>query len=271
MMKKNILTSKGFTLLETLVSTIVFGTVVILTFQMSSEFFKLSTITSSKQEMNTTFIKAYAQMQKDLMITDADYIYSYKTELNNIKTRWCAFPVPIDDNGAVKSEGNTFTWEKIYIYYLNCTNNTCPECPTKHNSVSNLESLKNEAYKYCSDKELIKLIYNNNGSKELYNFSKNMEEIICDNILNYTIPYKTNISLFPNNDSTFKFVDKKIIAKDLFDMDITSKSDNIIIKLSSVRKNDIKKILNYGETDFTQKQNSKYVDQIEFVISSKNS
>lgn len=269
-MKKN-KNNKGLTLLETLISTVMFGIIMVLIFQMSSAFFKLFTTTTTKQEMNSTFIKAYNQMQKDLIITDSEYIYSYKSELTNIKTRWFAFPIPIDDNGVIKSERNSFTWQKIYIYYLNCTNDSCPECPTKHNSVSDESSLKNEVYKHCSDKELIRLIYNNNNSKDLYTFSKNIENELCANILNYTLSYKTTDSLFPNNENLFKFVEKKVIAKDLLDLEITPKVHNVTVKMSSVRKNDIKKILKYGEADFTQEPASKYVDQIEFVINANNS
>ena len=268
-MKKN-KNNKGLTLLETLISTVMFGIIMVLIFQMSSAFFRLFTTTTTKQEMNSTFIKAYNQIQKDFMITDSYYIYSYKTELKNIKTRWIALPVPVDENNIVRNERNSFNWQRIYIYYLNCINNSCPECPSKNNSVGSISALKNENYKYCSDKELIRLVYNNNGARDLYNFSKNMSSVFCDNISNYTLPYKVNNSLFPNDDSLFQFVEKRLITKDLFDMDITEKNGNITVKMSSVRKNDIKKTLNYGTTDFTKEPGSNYVDQIEFIVTSKN-
>ena len=71
--------NRGFTLFETLVSTMVFGIIMILMFQMSSAFFRLFTTSTSKQSMNSKFIKAYTQMQKELLITDAKYIYTYKS------------------------------------------------------------------------------------------------------------------------------------------------------------------------------------------------
>ena len=45
---------------------------------------ELFTISSSKQSVNSSFIKAYKEMQKDLSITDSRYVYSYKIYLKNI-------------------------------------------------------------------------------------------------------------------------------------------------------------------------------------------
>ena len=122
--------SRGITLLETLVSVTVFGIIMLVMFQMSSAFFKLFHNASSSQDMNSTFIKAYTQMQKDFMGTSGKYIYSYNQKFNddtykNIKNRWIVFPVATDQEGNFQGEGSSFNWKRIFIYYLNCTNESC--------------------------------------------------------------------------------------------------------------------------------------------------
>ena len=262
--------NRGFTLFETLVSTIVFGIIMILMFQMSSAFFRLFTTSTSKQSMNSKFIRAYTQMQKELLITDSKYIYTYKNSSTNMNYRWLLFPSPTDKDSIIKSEGSSFNWQRIYIYYLCCNNSSCTECPGKANKIE-------EPYKYCSDKQLIRLIYDYVGSNDRYFFSSAMSKI-ADDISHYLLSYNNN--LFPtvaeydingySNNEIMKFVEKRIIATDILDMDITTHTHNIKIMFSSVRKDDIKKILEYGTTDFTQEPGSKYVDKIEFTMPAKN-
>ena len=273
--------NNGFTLFETLISTIVFGILMILIFQISSAFFRIFTTSSSKQSMNSKFVKAYNQMQRELMITNIQYIYSYKSDLIDLKSRWMVFPVPTDENAIIQTEGNSFDWKRIFIYYLSCTNPNCPECPTKKYSISDEEYLSEEKFKYCSDKQLIRLIYNYVDSNDRNYFSSALNEI-CNTISSYTLPYSS--ALFPEdasyeikgynkNNKIIKFVEKRIIATDIFDMDITTdnKKNNIKIMLSAVRKDEIKKEISYGTTDFTKEPfSSKFVDKIEFIVNTRN-
>ena len=69
----------------------------------------------------------------------------------------------------------------------------------------------------------------------------------------------------------FKFVEKKVLARNIFDMNISPNKTNITIILSSIRINEAKKEVSYGKTDFTQEPNTKFVDKIEFVIHARNS
>lgn len=269
--------NKGFTLVETLVSILIFGILSILMFQMTSRFFQLFTISSSKQSVNSSFIKAYKEMQKDLSITDSRYVYSYKIYLKNIKTRWILFPVPTNKNGLISGEGNKFNWQRIYFYYLNCTNSNCNECKNKNYSVSKEKYLENEKYKFCSDKNLIRLIYDYTAYNDSVFFPMALSEI-GKNISSYTLSIDSNS--FPsefeyeikgyNKIPIIRFVEKKIIAKDIFDMDITTNSSNVNVKILTVRKDDIKKELNYGTADFTKSPASRFVEQIEFTTTSKN-
>lgn len=210
-------------------------------------------------------------MHKELLITDAKYIFTYKTKSKNMKSRWILFPSPTDKDSIIKSEGRSFNWQRIYIYYLVCTNTSCSECLGK-------PTTREDPYKYCSDKELIRLIYDYTGSNNKYPFASSMSAI-ADDISNYTLPY--NSILFPNiieyeinGDKTKttigKFVEKRIIATDILDMGIKVKKNNVKVMLSAVRKDDIKKVVNYGTTDFTDESNSKFVDKIEFTIITRN-
>ena len=267
-MKKNKTYKNGFTLFETLVSVITFGIIMILMFDMSSHFFKLFTTSEARQSMNSKFIKIYNQIQKNLLITDLMYVYTYKTDFTFMKSRWLFFPVPTDKNSIVKGEGNTFNWQRLYIYYLICTNTNCPECPSKSNT-------QKDTYKYCSDKQLIQLIYDYVGKNDNYFFSTATSKI-ADHISDYTLPYN---SIFPvniefniegENSDIAKFVEKKIIATDILDMDIKDTLTNITITISAVRKEEIKKELNYGQADFTKEPASKFVDKMEFTVTPKN-
>ncbi len=270
-MKNNIFYKKGITLFETLISTIVFGIIMILMFQMSSSFFKVFTTSTSKQSMNSKFIKAYTHMHKELLISDAKYVFTYKNTSKNMKSRWILFPSPTDKDSIIKGEGSSFNWQRIYIYYLICKNSSCSECLGK-------STTRDDPYKYCSDKELIRLIYDYTGSNDKYLFASSLSAI-KDDISNYTLPYSS--ILFPNTieyeingnktkTTIGKFVEKRIIATDILDMDIKVKTNNIKIMISAVRKDDIKKEVNYGATDFTDESNLKFVDKIEFTIIPRN-
>lgn len=247
-------------------------------FQMTARFFQLFTTSSSKQSVNSSFIKAYKEMQKDLSITDSRYVYSYKIYLKDIKTRWSIFPIPTNKNGVMSGEGNKFNWQRICFYYLNCTNPNCTECKNKNYSVSAEKYLKNEKYKFCSDKNLIRLIYDYTAYNDSVFIPMALSEI-GNHISSYTLPMDSNSfpSMFEYEINGYdkipiiKFVEKKVIAKDIFDMDITTDSSNVNVKILTVRKNDIKKEVKYGETDFTKSPASKFVEQIEFTTTSKNS
>lgn len=269
MMKKNSY-KKGFTLFETLASVIVFGIIMILMFDMSSQFFKLFTTSSSTQSMNSKFIKAYTYLQKELMITDAKYIYNFNTSEKNMKSRWFLFPIPTDKNSTIKGEGSFFDWQRIYIYYLTCTNSSCLECPGKSNTTK-------DPYRFCSDKQLIKVVYDYVGSNDKYFFSSSMSKF-AENISDFIIPYNSN--LFTNevkydikgyeSDNIAKFVEKRIISTDIFDLDIQKNSKSITIIISTVRKEEIKKEVSYGTTDFSKEPNTRFVDKMEFTILPKN-
>ena len=300
----NKMKKKGFTLFETLISTIVFGIIMILMFQMSSAFFNLFTKSSSKQSINSKFIKAYTQMQKDFSISDAKSMYSYKNykiskeeNLLDVGARWIALPIPTDNEGTIQGSGNSFEWSRICIYYLSCSKN-CKECQNKKNvKILKWEKENQDKYRYCSDKELTRLVYDYKGSSNPYIFARVLSAI-CKDISKYTLNNKNakelpsynsekkyTIDTFNKGDEnsgqvvTIKLLDHKIIATDIFDMEITQKSNNIKINLSSIRKEEIKKILKYGyeATDFTEKdakgkeKYSEYIDKIEFLINTNNS
>ena len=278
MNKKNNLKSSGFTLFETLVSTIIFGILMILLFSMSSEFFKLFTTSEARQTVNSKFIKAYNQIQREFIISNANSSYSYKTELINTKTRWFLFPTPIDDDGTVVNEGNSFSWQKIHIYYLTCPNSNCPECKDKINTADEdvLKTWEEQKYHFCSDKQLIRLIYEYSGIDDPFNFASILS-LLSNDIATYTLnfdnnfPPKTEYQVETTEEkATIKYLSKKIIAADIFDMDVTIKQHNINIKLSTVRKEEIKKKLVYGKTDFTKEPGAKFVDEMEFTINTKN-
>lgn len=300
MEKTNKMNKKGFTLLETLISTIAFGIIMILMFQMSSSFFNIFTKSSSKQSMNSKFIKAYTQMQKDFSISDSKSIYSYKNYKDNgnlldIGSRWIALPIPIDQDGTVQGSGNSFEWSRIYIYYLACTEG-CEECEGKKTlNISKWDYTNPDKYKYCSDKQLVRLVYEYSGLSNPYVFARVLSSV-CKDIKKYTLTNKNAKSLPGYNGEgkiykinsfstekeekiTIKLVDHKVIASDILDMDITQKSRSIKVNLSSVKKEEIRKILpyGYGKTDFTEKDQekdqekySKYVDKIEFIINTNN-
>ena len=273
----------GFTLFETLMSIIIFGIISVLMFQMSSRFFQLFTVSSSKQSVNNKFIKAYKQMQKDLAITDSRYVYTYRIYLDNIPTRWMLFPIPTDNNGLIKGDGSKFRWQRICFYYLKCTNSECKECKSKKKSVTQESLLKDEKYKKCSDKDLIRLVFDYNGLNTPNDLSEVLSTI-SENISYYTLPFNSNY--FPSSEVKFdievppditdsksfpiKFVEKKIIANDIMDMRIKTTLHDVRVKLSTVRKEDIKKEVNYGKADFTSDKNSKFVEEIEFTVNSKN-
>lgn len=258
--------SKGISLIETLVSVTVFGIIIVVMFQMSSAFFKLFNSASSRQDMNKTFIKAYNQMQKDFITTSGKYIYSYNQKFNddtykNIKNRWIVFPVATNQEGNFQGEGSSFNWKRIFIYYLNCTNESCSEC--------NKEFLNPEdLYKYCSDKELIRITYNYNGSDDKSDFSLYLYDMILNHLNSCLINHE---DIVDGKEVIFKFVEKKVLARNIFDMNISPNKTNITIILSSIRINEAKKEVSYGKTDFTQEPNTKFVDKIEFVIHARNS
>ena len=266
---------QGFTLFETLVSTIVFGIIMVLMFQMSSSFFKLFNKSESQQAINSKFIKAYNQMQREFTITDVKYIYTYKNKFDNeyykIQNRWIVFPVPTNKNGQFQGEGNSFNWKRIFIYYLICTNPECTEC--------NKPFLKLEdTYKHCSDKQLIRLIYDYNGSNDK-NFFASALYTFCNDISSYILSYD---STFPSNKTykiinynqernIFKFAEKKIIANDIFDLNIKKNTKNVNISITSLKKEEINKEISYDTTDFTKKEYSKYINKFEFIINTRNS
>ena len=146
--------NRGITLIETLISVTVFGIIMIVMFQMSSSFFKLFHESSSQQDMNSAFIKAYAQIKKDFMTTSGTYTYSYNEKFNNdtyknIKNRWILFPVATDQDGHFHSEGKSFNWKRVFIYYLECTNQNCKEC-------SKLFSTPEDLYKKYENRRLFR-------------------------------------------------------------------------------------------------------------------
>ena len=286
-MRKNKNNKKGITLFETLVSTIIFGILMILMFNMSSEFFKLFTTSESRQAINSKFIKAYNQLQRELMLTNIEYVYTCNTYKKNMNSRWFIFPVATNKNGVIKGEGKNFDWQRIFIYYLKCNNPTCTECPGN-------STTRNIPYKKCSDKQLIRLIYNYSLPSDRTSITSSLYAISKD-ISSYLLPFSSDNSYFPDEkmyklsngstDRIAKFVEKKVIATDLLDMNIISKNDNddalkdkkkyksnksITIILSSVRKEEIKKELTYGEADFTKEPASKFVDEIQFTVITKN-
>ena len=258
-------------------------------FQMSRTYFQLYTTSSSKQSVNNKFIKAYKQMQKDLAITDSRYVYTYKIYLDNIQTRWMLFPIPTDQNGLIKGDGSKFRWQRICFYYLKCTNSKCNECKTKKTFVTEKNLLKDEKYKYCSDKNLIRLVFDYNGPNDP-NYLSEVLSIVSENISSYTLPFDNNS--FPSHEVKFdikgypeiekfpdiedpksfpiKFVEKKIIANDIMDMKIETDLHDVTVNLYTVRKEDIKKEVNYGTADFTSNKNSKFVEKVQFIVNSKN-
>ena len=268
---------KGFTLFETLISIAIFGIVTMLMFQISIRFFKSLTVSSSKQHANSKFIKAYKYIHKDLSLTDSRYVYTYKIYLNDIPTRWMFFPIPTDKNGLMKGEGNKFSWQRICFYYLKYTNSSCGECKNKKYSVSKESLLKDEKYRYCSDKNLIRLVYDYIGYNDNYYLSEALSTI-SDNINSYTLPFENNS--FPSNFECnikgynkipiIKFVEKKVIAKDIMDMEITTNLHYVNINMSTVKKEDIKKEVKYGTTDFTLDKYSKFVEKTQFIVNTKN-
>lgn len=273
--------NKGFTLFETLISIVIFGITSVLMFQMSSRFFQLFTTSSSKQSVNNKFIKAYKHMQKDLAITDSRYVYTYKMYLTNVPTKWMLFPIPTDNNGLINGEGNKFSWKRICFYYLTCSNSDCPECKKKNYHQINEDDVSKQNSKFCSDKNLIRLVYDYFGTNDP-NYLSEVLSTISNNISSYTLPFDSNN--FSSNTVTFdikgyssasypypiQFVEKRIIANDIMDMDIETDLYNITVDMSTVRKEDIKKEVNYGTTDFTTNKNSKFVEKINFIINSKN-
>ena len=266
--------NRGFTLFETLVSTIVFGIIMILMFQLSSSFFKLFASSGSQNSINSKFIKAYTQMQKEFMITDAKYIYSYNNKFNNtyhnIQNKWFVFPVPTDKDGHFQGDGNTFNWKRIFIYYLSCTNSNCSEC-------SKIFQDPNEKLKYCPEKNLIKLTYNYIGSNDK-NFFASALYTFCDDINSYTLQYDRTFPICKPYNITeygeyniFKYYSKKIVATNILDMIVIPNKKNVKIKLSVVKNDEASKEANYGKSDFTTKEFSKFVNEFEFTINTRNS
>ena len=280
--------NRGITLLETLISTVVFGIIMILMFNMSSSFFQLFTASESKQAVNTNFIKVFNQMQRDIMITDSNYIYTYNTKFDtlyrNIPNRWISFPVPTDNDGKFQGEGNSFNWKKIYIYYIKCTNANCPECPKESYGAPKTKSSpynnQTDRYRLCSDKHLIRLAYEYIGSNDK-NYVASALNAFNSDIASYTLPYdykffpdlkEYNVNNATKKQKLFKYLGKKVIATNILDMtnSVNIKKHNITITLSSVRKDEIKKKVEYGNTDFTISPNNKYVDNMEFTIIARN-
>lgn len=272
-MKNNILYKKGITLFETLISTIIFGIIMILMFQMSSSFFKLFSANESEQAANSNFIKIYKQMHKEFIITDSRYIYTYNRKFDNtyhnIANRWIVFPVPTDDQGHLKGEGNSFNWKRIFIYYLSCTNSSCTECKKYFQK-------PNEKLKYCPDKNLIRLSYEYIGSNDK-NFFALALYTLCNDINSYTLNYDGSFPKAKEYDisgygkhNIFKYQSKKIIATDILDMIVKTSNKNIKIAISTVKKDEANKNMKYGKDDFTTEQFSRYVSNFEFSINTRN-
>ena len=122
------------------------------------------------------------------------------------------------------------------------------------------------------------MIYDYNGSNDR-NFFASALYTFCDDITSYILSYD---SIFPNNKiykivnynqekNIFKFAEKKIIATDIFDLNIKQDKKHVTILITSLKKEEIKKEITYETTDFTKEENSKYINKFEFTINTRNS
>ena len=121
------------------------------------------------------------------------------------------------------------------------------------------------------------MVYDYIGYNDNYYLSEALSTI-SDNINSYTLPFENNS--FPSNFECnikgynkipiIKFVEKKVIAKDIMDMEITTNLHYVNINMSTVKKEDIKKEVKYGTTDFTLDKYSKFVEKTQFIVNTKN-
>ena len=121
------------------------------------------------------------------------------------------------------------------------------------------------------------MIYDYNSSNDRVFFASALYTF-CNDINSYmlsydsTFPNKTYKIINYNQDKKFlTFAEKKIIATDIFDMNIKQTTKTITILLTSLKKDEISKEVPYETTDFTKEENSKYINKFEFTINTRNS
>lgn len=259
--------------METLISVVTFALVTMIMFNMSSKFFGIFRIQDSKQTVNQSFIKAYGQLNSDLRITDSSRVYTYYSENKHNKARWTFFPIPTDENGNSLASRDKLNWGRICIYYLRCTDENCKECG------SSTIGKRDDAFKSCSDKQLIRLVYSYEGENDNQYFAK-AQKAMSENIFTFLLPYGRNYPQNPeyalddykNRPAKYSLTGKSIVARNLLDFRVHEDIKKVSVYMSTVRKENSK---NYEHgntsTDFTAKPWSKFREELEWVVHTKNS
>lgn len=262
---------KGFSLFETMIAATVFAVVTMILFGLSSDFFKSFEVQDQKQTVNRNFLVAYNNLNKDLLLSNIFFCRYYLDENKYTSARWLLFPLPTDQEGVCQCSREKPYYIRVCLYYLICANPDCKNCK-KAGTGYGLAT----PFRFCSDKQVIKLIYKYKGSADAYMLSGALNAL-ADDISSYILNYDGN---FPDDKEyniegygkrkLFEFESKKIIARNILDMsaDITRK--RISLTLSTARKENANKDIVYGETDFTTEPGSRYLEQLSWDIYPKN-
>lgn len=258
----------GFTLLETLLSTTIFSIIVIATFSLTSSFFKSFAYQTAEQEANSEILKAYKAIQRDVIMSDLRYLYTYQTEGTHRKNRWFFLPSPSDSSGLIQGGKNKLYWNKIIVYYLDIPQDGCSDDDYE------------EPFKYCPHKKLIRLTYDYSGSSEGNIFAKGAY-VFFESLSGILLPIENDkVSLrYPESlncnvngvrfEGLFQFSDAKIISSNILDLEnmIEENSLNIRFSIKVVKLKEINKRVAIGDTDLS---NSEFLESRDWILTSKN-
>ncbi len=134
--------SKGFTLLEALIVTVVFGALMSVIFYAMNSFQKASLKAGAKQDINGQIARIYRDINKNVSGGTAIYFEFYDNGSNHdissinsnkfsVEKRWFVFPVSRVSNSSQMNYTGNIIYNKMilyFLYYPGCCNgfNNCP-------------------------------------------------------------------------------------------------------------------------------------------------
>ncbi len=245
-------TASGFSLIEAMVSIVIFALATAVIFGASNMFFKAWKKHEQKQDLNREFVKIYSSVNKELPLSDTGYFscYSMKnldsTSRGYEEKRWFLFPVPTDEKGLYQCDSDgVIRWTRIIVYYI---------LPSENDSCN-----KSDPLRFCPHKRLVKTTYFFNQADALrFNEFTPLDNLIA-RVGEVILPPESS---FPNLDG-LTFYSSKTLADNILDLEVSCTSKGRVdFDMSVVRLDDALKGTGVGNVDFKSEPGKKYVEHL---------
>ena len=243
--------NSGFSLIEAVITTAIFGIIMIIIFSTSGTFFKAWRKHDEKQDINKEFVKIYSVLNKDIITSNIGYFVSYNynngvgSEVSK-KNKWFCFPVPFDENGKLQVDGDGhIIWTEIIIYYLIQPDDDCTQ--------------DGDDQIYCPHKKLIRTVYSFESPSALNTINTPLDNLVT----NIADVFRMPSSNFPPI-AGLKFMNSKVLSDHILNLEINCEQSKgkIDFKLETLRIEDAKKAMEIGTYDFNSENGRKFVEAI---------